>query len=145
MDDAQSNASLSIYLRCIEEAKHRLAFVERFAAGVSGQARVDTEAACLQMRKALELIAYAAIAPHKARYEAWRKNAVKSGDFRRDYNGRKILHSLATINPYSYPRALAPAVLREGAWHYDSFKGPYLTKRLYEEVYDRCGRLLHAE
>ncbi len=101
MDDAQSGASLSIYLRCMEEAKHRLAFVERFCAGISGQVRVDTEVACLQMRKALELIAYAAIAPHKARYETWRKNALQNRDFRRDYNGRRILRSLATINPYS--------------------------------------------
>jgi len=144
MDDTQNNASLIIYLRCIEEAKHRLVFVERFTSGVSNQARVDTEAACLQMRKALELIAYAAIAPHKTQYEAWRKNAVKNTDFRRDYNGRKILHSLATINPYSYPKALI-ATLREGTRHYDSFKGPYLTKKLYEEVYDMCGKLLHAD
>jgi hypothetical protein len=143
--DAQNEASLVIYLRCLEEAKQRLAFAERFAAGNSGQPRIDTESACLQLRKALELIAYAAIAPHRAKYEAWRRQDVQSKDFRKDYNGKKILNSLAKLNPYSYPRPLLPLVERDGAWHFDVFRGEYLTKKRYEKVYDRCGALLHAD
>ena len=143
--DAQNKASLAIYLRCLEEAKHRLAFAEHFAAVASGQPRINTENACLQFRKALELIAYAAIAPHRAKYEAWRRQAEQPKDFRKDFNGKKILHSLAKLNPYSYPRPLVRPVERNGAWHYDFFRGAYLTKKRYEEVYDRCGALLHAD
>ncbi len=143
--DAQNKASLVIYLRCLEEAKQRLAFAERFAVATSGHPRINTESACLQIRKALELIAYAAIAPHTAKYEAWRRQAEQSKDFRKDYNGKKILNSLAKLNPDSYPRPLVPPVQRDGAWHFDFYRGEYLTKKRYEELYDRCGVLLHAD
>lgn len=143
--DAQDTASLKTYIRCLEEAKHRLAFAERFATGPSGHPQINIESACLQLRKALELIAYAAIAPHRAKYEAWRRQAEKPRDYRKDFNGRKILHLLAKLNPYSYPRPLVPSVERDGAWHCEPFRGEYLTKKRYETVYDRCGAVLHAD
>jgi len=143
--DADSKASLKTYIRCLEEAKHRLAFAEQFVKGASGHPRINIESACLQFRKALELIAYAAIAPHRWKYEAWRRPAEKPQDYRKDFNGRKILHSLAKLNPYSYPRPLVPPVERDGAWHFEPFRGEYLTKKRYEKVYDRCGDILHAD
>jgi hypothetical protein len=145
MKDARDKSSLKIYLHCIEEAKHRLAYAEKYAGGVTGQVRIDTEGACLQLRKAFELIALAAIAPHKSKYEAWRQQAEQAGDFRRDYHGRKILQSLAKINPYSFPRPVLPLVQQDGPRHYDLFRGEYLTKKRYEKIYDQCGRLLHAD
>ena len=145
MQDAQNRDALKIYLRCVEEAKHRLAIAERFASGVLGHVRVDTESACLQLRKAFELVAYAAIAPHKTKYQTWRGQVKKNKDFRRDFNGRKILQSLSKINQYSYPRPLMPPVFRDGAWHYELYTGEYLTKKRYGKIYDTCGKLLHAD
>ena len=127
--DINEKESLGIYLRCLEEAKYRLAFAERFAAQSIGHPRINIESACLQFRKALELIAYAAVAPHKTKYEAWRRKAEVPKDFRRDFNGKKILHSLAKLNPYSYPRPLLPPVERNGAKHFEPFRGEYLTKK----------------
>jgi len=143
--DAENQASLKTYLRCLEEAKHRLAFAESFAVGSTGHPRVDIESACLQFRKALELIAYAAIAPHREKYSAWRRQAKGSKDYRKDFNGKKILHSLSRLNPYFYPRPLLPAVERNGAKHFEPFRGEYLTKKRYEKAYDRCGAILHAD
>ena len=143
--NAEDKASLKIYLRCLEEAKHRLAFAERFAAGSSGHPRINIESACLQFRKALELIAYAAIAPHRTKYKAWRRQAEEPRDYRRDFNGKRILHALAKLNPYSYPRPLLPPVERNGAKHFELFRGEYLTKKRYEKAYDRCGAILHAD
>lgn len=146
MQDAQSQKALSIYVECMEEAKHRLAAAERYAAGATTQPRLDTESACLQLRKTLELVAYAAIAPHKSKYEQWRAAAPKKpGDFRKDFNGREILASLTAINPYSYPRPLAPRVKTTNGWHYPPFPGEYFSKKRYERVYDRCSALLHAD
>jgi|GEM_PF-4679585 len=146
MQDAQSQKALSIYVECMEEAKHRLAAAERYAAGATTQPRLDTESACLQLRKTLELVAYAAIAPHKSKYEQWRTAAPKKpGDFRKNFNGREILASLTAINPYSYPRPLAPRVKTTNGWHYPPFRGEYLSKKRYERVCDKCSVLLHAD
>jgi len=143
--DAENKASLQTYLRCLEEAKDRMAFAERFNAGTSGHPRIDIESACLQFRKALELIAYAAIAPHRTKYEAWRRQAEEPKDYRRDFNGKKILQSLDELNPYCYPRPLLPPVERDGAKHFEPFRAEYLTKKRYGKAYDRCGSILHAD
>jgi len=120
-------------------------FAERFIAGSSGHPRIDIESACLQFRKVLELIAYAAISPHKTKYEAWRRQAEKPRDYRKDFNGKKILQSLAELNPYSYPRPLLPPIDRDGTKHFEAFRGEYLTKKRYGKAYDRCGSILHAD
>lgn len=145
MHDAVSQEALSVYLNCMEEAKHRLAATECYSSGVTNQPRLDIECASLQLRKALELVAFAAIAPHKSKYEQWRAAATKPGDFRKDFNGREILASLKAINPYSYPRPLLAPVKTETGWHYEPFRGDYLTRKRYERVYDKCGALLHAD
>lgn len=144
--DTPDQKALSIYLNCMEEAKHRLTAAEMYCAGVTSQPILDTECSCLQIRKALELLAYASIAPHESKYAEWRKNSPNlPGDYSKDYNGRAILTSLKAVNPYSYPRPLSPKVKTENGWHFPEFHGDYLNKKKYERLYDKCGALLHAD
>lgn len=146
MQDAQSEKALSVYVACMEEVKHRLVVAEKFCDGITKQPQFDTESACLQLRKVLELIAYASIAPHKTKYAQWRAKALNNhGDFRKDFNGRSILASLKAINPYSFPRPFSPPVKTEHGWHFPEFQGNCLTKKKYERLYDKCGALLHAD
>lgn len=146
MQNAPNQKALSIYLNCMEEAKHRIAAAEMYCAGVTSQPILDTESSCLQLRKTLELVAYASIAPHKSKYAKWRAESPKNpSDYSKDYNGRAILTSLKAINPYSYPRPLSPRVKTENGWHYPKFQGDCLTKKKYERLYDKCSALLHAD
>lgn len=146
MKDAQSEKALSIYVECMEEVKQRLVASENFCGGVTNQQQIDTESACLQLRKSLELIAYASIAPHKTKYAQWRAKALNShGDFRKDYNGRAILASLKAINPHSFPRPFSLPVKTEVGWHFPEFRGKCLTQKKYERLYDSCGTFLHAD
>lgn len=146
MKDAQSEKALSIYVNCMEEAKHRLVAAELYCVGQSSQPKFDTESSCLQLRKVLELIAFASIAPHKSKYTLWRAEALSShGDFRKDFNGRKILTSLLAINPYSFPRPFSPPIKTGNGWHFPEFRGECLTRKRYERLYDKCGALLHAD
>ena len=103
------------------------------------------DAATLQVRKALEAIAIAAIAPDKKAYTALRASASKDPDFTKDYHAAKIFAALGRVNPDFYPKALQPAVRRpDGTWHYDDKKTGVLSKKQFERSYDRLGKHLDA-
>jgi len=100
----------------------------------------------LQTRKSLECIAYASISPNKKAYSKFRSEAEKSADFRKDYNGTKIIKQLSIINKDFYPLPLEePNLTEERAWHFDRFDGCYLTKKQFITLYDRLGKYLHAD
>ena len=81
----------TIYLEKISEALARLSACERFLCAYSPSKDVFAfESAILQMRKALEAVAFAAIAPNKSQYEALRAKPETNSDFRKDYNARSI-------------------------------------------------------
>ena len=61
------------------------------------------ESAILQMRKALEAVAFAAVAPNKYQYAEYRAQAEKNSDFTKDFNARSILQFLGKINADFYP------------------------------------------
>lgn len=142
-----SEASLqSIYSVQITEATLRLLAATGFLAsfGKSG-AIPELEAAVLQVRKALETIAFAAIAPDKRRYAEFRARATNSPDFTKDYHAAKIFTALAKINQDFYPKALVPPVRQpDGSHHFGIKQSGYLTKKRFESSYDRLGKHLHA-
>lgn len=103
------------------------------------------EAAALQVRKALETIAFSAVAPDKKQYAAFRATATNCPDFTKDYHAAKIFATLARINKDFYPVALAPAQRQaDGSYHFGNRQSGYLTKKKFESVYDRLGKHLHA-
>jgi hypothetical protein len=98
------------------------------------------------MRKAMEAIAFAAIAPNKAQYAAAKTSAEKSADFRSDWNARLIFQLLAKLNPDFYPKPMA-ARTRTGAssWHFGEPQGGHMSQKTFEKFYPRLGKFLHAD
>lgn len=136
-----------IYLAKINEAIARLNACNYFLGIYAKDGAMSLfEAAVLQMRKALEAVAFAAIAPNKTRYEQFRAQAYRAADYRKDYNARAILQYLARINQDFYPIPLAsPTQTKPGHWHFDQKADGYMTKDRFEALYDRLGKFLHAD
>ena len=136
-----------MYLRKINEASER---VDACASFLSEHARTSSiyefESSVLQIRKALECIAFASIAPNKTAYEKLRKEADRPTDYRKDFNARKIIQLLSAINKDFYPIPVLPPVKQaSGEWHFDRKTNGFLTKKKFESFYDRLGKYLHAD
>jgi hypothetical protein len=61
-----------LYINCMEEARLRVNFVKELPArnGSTGFQAIDQELVFLQLRKILELIAFASLTANKAKYNA---------------------------------------------------------------------------
>jgi hypothetical protein len=137
----------TIYLNKISESLARLDTCASFLAmhKTARDAHL-LDAAVLQVRKSMESLAFASIAPNRAEYEAYRASSEKSSDYRKDYNARAIFQYLGKINPDFYPTPLlAPTKNAEGIWHFERKSDNFLTKKQFESFYDRLGKYLHAD
>lgn len=142
-----SEASLQeIYRAQIAEATFRLLSAKVFLSTYAATGALpQLEATILQVRKALEKIAFAAIAPNKNQYIELRAAATNSPDFTMDYHATKILTALGKVNENFYPKPLLPAKKQEnGSWHFGDKKSGFLTKKKFKVIYDRLGKHLHA-
>jgi len=137
----------TIYLGKISEALARLSACESFLSAYGTSRDVFAlESAILQIRKAMEAVAFAAIAPNKSQYAEFREQADKNPDFTKDFNARSILRFLDKVNADFYPLpASAPIAVSPGNWHFDRRKDNSLTKEKFETFYDRLGKYLHAD
>lgn len=136
----------SIYLAMVSESIARLRAAQSFLADYAKSAALpELEAAILQVRKALESIALASIAPNKSRYETFRAKAAQQPDYTKDYHAKKIFQVLGKINKNFYPLALLPATPQpDGTLHFERKVSGFLTKKRFESFYDRLGKHLHA-
>jgi hypothetical protein len=81
----------STYAGMAQEAMVRLNASERYLTAYrKSQDVCDLESSLLQVRKALEAIAFASIAPNKVEYAAFRASASSSADFTKDYHALRI-------------------------------------------------------
>ena len=79
-----------IYVFKMKEVSERLGACEAFLSDYNRRKNIYfLESAILQLRKALESISLAAIAPNKKAYEKLRSEAEKPANYRKDYKGRK--------------------------------------------------------
>jgi hypothetical protein len=136
----------SIYLAMVAESVARLRAAQSFQAAYTGNDAIpELEAAILQVRKALESIALASIAPNKSKYESFRAKAAEQPDYTKDYHAGKIFQVLNKINKNFYPLPLVPATPQpDGTLHFERKASGYLTKKRFESFYDRLGKHLHA-
>jgi hypothetical protein len=136
-----------VYLRLIGEAVGRLNAALGFELEYRRTRDLPTlDASVLQLRKGLELIAIAAIAPDKKSYEEFRTAADKDPDFTKDYHAAKIFAALSRVNADFYPRALLPPLRQpDGTWHFENKTSGVLSKKQFERCYDRLGKHLHAQ
>src|SRR5262245_21121762 len=108
-----------IYKSMVHQATGRLNAAKGFLASYDSTHRVsELEAAILQVRKALEAIALASIAPNKAKYAEFRALATNAPDFTKDYHAMRIFQTLEKMNANFYPTALLPAVRQPDGRHH---------------------------
>lgn len=139
MIDVEQPRDLMTYLKCIQSAKLRLRLVERIVGGslkIDDEA-IDAEFACLQVRKCLELIAFASVAAHKETY------ANAHADFANHWKPLKLLEKLRRLHPKYYPRPVV--VEREDGKHVKLHEvvNEYLTEDDFVFLYEKCSDLLH--
>ena len=131
------------YANCMEEIKKRTEVVHGFLQREWHAKYLQTtvESICLQIRKILELIAVASLVANKAEYEKQRKN------FHRDWNVRRILETLDKVNPHFYPSPSQQVISPETGKveEVKPITSGYLSRADYEELYDACSEILHAE
>jgi hypothetical protein len=114
-----------------------LGVVER---GVTvGRPDFDAEVACLNLRKILELIAFASLTANKEKY------AEVHANFANHWRAKVLLQNLERIHPQFYPR---PAFFSHqdanGIKHIDFLKDGFLTKDEFVTLYDKCSEVLHT-
>jgi hypothetical protein len=99
------------------------------------------ESTYLQFRKVLELIALASLVANKEHY------AREQEKFANHWHAARILRDLAAINENFYPvpgkQIKDPRSGKVVA--VDSIKEGYLTKDDFIELYESCGKILHAD
>ena len=127
------------YCSCMEQVKRRLRLVRSIAAGkmCTDDGSADAELACFQLRKALELIAFATLAANRDRYSQIRKDVEK------EWSAKKILTKLKQMHPEFYPIPVKPTLLRPGHWHFEPVPEGFLTEEEFVFLYDQCSEVIH--
>jgi len=136
-----------VYLKMMSEALDRLSACEAYVAAYEVHANIyDLESAALQMRKTMEAIAFASIAPNEKMYVQFRKNAAKPVHHGKDWSASSIFFNLEKVNPDFYPRPLGEPV-QESAnyWNFPDVKGDYMKRKHFDNLYDKLGKFLHAD
>lgn len=92
------------------------------------------ESAALQIRKVLELVAFASLVTHEQIYSETFKNIDK------EWHAINIIRKMEKINPHFYPVSLFH---EETSQTVTERTNNYLTKNKFTELYGRCGNILH--
>jgi hypothetical protein len=136
-----SDADKSAYCACLEALKPRLQVVRALVARslTTGNESFDGEIACLQLRKALEFIAFATLAANRDRYAEAHRGLTG------EWKASRILDRLEQMNRDFYP---VPLVVQgrqpDGTWNFAPLTDGYLTKDDFTFLYDRCSDAIHT-
>ena len=135
-----------IYLEKMNEILVRLkASKSYFELYHTDKSQITLESAILQIRKTMECVALAAIAPNHQAYSEFRQKAKRNPDYRKYYNGTKILKALKAINKDFYPIPLYSPESQDGNHHFIPKTTGFLTEKKFQSFYDRLGKYLHAD
>jgi hypothetical protein len=134
------NEDTKLYINCMEDARFRVNFVKDLPArnGTTGFQVIDQELVFLQMRKILEIIAFASLTANRAKYDAAYKKLTTV------WRAKDMLRQLEKINPEFYPLPIQPPQLQpDGTKHCAAVDG-FLTKDDFVSLYDVASSFLHA-
>lgn len=147
MHAARKAAAHERYHAAMVEVKRRLRAVSRILGAKKPRTftdETDNEFMWLQVRKVVELVAFAGISSDEARYAALRAEAKDNPDYTRDWKVGDILRRLAKITPHFLPIPIGGVqVLSEGQWHFDAGEEKQTLER-FVEIYERAGEHLHV-
>jgi len=125
----------------MEDVKSRIEVVNTVATRnlTSGSEIFDYEFIAVQLRKSLELVAFASMTANKKLY------AEAHANFANHWRAKKMLNSLDLIHPGFYPQPVYLDHVKEsGAKHFDFLKDGFLTKEDFVTLYDLCSEVLHT-
>ncbi len=132
----------SLYCNQMSEIIWRDALLRRMLSGeVSlGSEAHDYEIFSLNMRKILELIAFSSLISIKAKYKSEYPNFVKH------YKAKAILKDVEKIHPNFFPTPGSIETLECGNKSLSTSEKAEnaLTRKEFEELYDKCTTVLHA-
>lgn len=130
------------YATCMEELKLRTNVILSITSGsftIAGREDFSTELACLHLRKALELLAFASLTANRGKYAEAHRN------FTQHWNAKRLLENLERIHPDFYPR---PVTLdnqeRNGIKNFTDVTAGYLTREDFVFLYDTTSQVLHT-
>ena len=131
------------YANVMSEIKRRTKVVYSYLNGERSAMynAVNVELLCLQIRKILELIALGSLVANQKIFLKKVQNLQKM------WNAKLILSDIEKLNPDFYPKPIDEIPSKEDGVVNDliDVKEGYLTKEEFIKVYDKCGRILHAE
>jgi hypothetical protein len=125
----------------MEEVKLRLGLVLSVTDGRFSVGREDFngELVCVQLRKTLELIAFASLTANKAKY------AQTYADFATDWNAKRLLTKIEKIHPEFYPKPVEFAQQgASGVKHFTEVTDGFLIRDEFVTLYNKCSEVLHA-
>lgn len=131
---------LQRYCECMDILKLRIDLISDITIGKRSTGFIvpDQELCCLQLRKSLELIAFAGIAANLDKY------AELSPKFEQDWNGKRIISTIEKINPNFYPIPIKTFPANDGQVMFEDLNEGFLKKEEFAELYDWCGQQLHS-
>jgi hypothetical protein len=130
-----------IYCSCMEDVKSRLAVVRTVTKGQlsTGSELFNYELVSVQLRKSLELVAFASMTANKKLY------AEAHAGFANHWKAKEMLSSLNRLHPGFYPQPIRlDHVKKSGAKHFERVEGDYLTQEDFTTLYDLCSEVLHT-
>jgi hypothetical protein len=141
-DSEKIEKSLNLYIKQLKEIKHRTSAIGLIAEGrfSTPYPATNIEFVYLQYRKILELIALSSLVANKDEYEKVER------EFAKEWNAKKILKKLKTINPDFYPRPTRQIKDPKKSGHFtlESIESGYLTQDDFVELYNLSSTLIHA-
>lgn len=131
------------YANVMNEIKRRTNVIHSFLSGERNAMynAVNIELLCLQIRKILELIALGSLVANQKIF------LKKVNNLQKMWNAKYILSDIEKLNPGFYPCPIdeQPSKLDGVVNDLIDVKEGFLTKDDFIFVYDKCGKILHAE
>ncbi len=142
MATRDAHVAIETYVHQIRWTQSRLNRVQAVALDVKRSQEdlslvLGCEQMALQLRSALECLAYATLATNRSAYLAARPDGDK------DWHARRILRDIEAVNPNFYPWPFTIRMDATGT-HLDDADNHHLTRDLFVEAYESAGELLHA-
>lgn len=132
---------IQVYATCMEKVRQRIGAVKWLVAGVYLRQQeffLDVEMISLQLRKTLELIAFASLSANREAY------AAAHADFERDGRAKRLLEKLAKVNPNFYPTPVTlPSSGEAGVKHLGAVTDGFLTRDEFITLFDSASEVLH--
>lgn len=135
------STALDRYCNCMEEIRNRLGIVTALGEHKISTSTQDTdiELAFLQLRKSLEVLAFASLIANKDKYSAAHTN------FASHWKAKGMLECIEKLNPDFYPVPLElPKLLESGVKHCDRIADGFITRSEFELLYDKSSEVLHS-